>query len=141
MIEAQGYAASALVTSGRMVFRCDLKNTFDERQVQRLERRKPMEPRRAWWLHSIVCSFGVQRAFGLTIVTFQNPMCIWLFSVRGAFGLTIVAFQRPRCIWTYYSNVSASEVHLDLLYQRFSDRGESPKKIERRWGFIDNSQK
>ena len=93
MIEAQGYAASALVTSGRMVFRCDLKNTFDERQVQRLERRKPMEPRRAWWLHGIVCSFGVRRAFGVTIVTFQNPMCIW----------------------TYYNNVSVSDVHLGLL--------------------------
>ena len=66
-MEAQGYAASALVTSGRMVFRCDLKNTFDERQVQRLERRKPMEPRRAWWLHGIVCSFGVRRAFGVII--------------------------------------------------------------------------
>ena len=93
MIEAQGYATSALVTSGWMVFRCDLENTFDERRVQRLERGEPMEPRRAWWLHNIVCSF----------------------SVRHAFGLTIATFQRPRCIWTYYSNVSVSEVHLDLI--------------------------
>ena len=93
MIEAQGYATSALVTSGWMVFRCDLQYTFDERRVQRLERGKPMKPRRAWLLHSIVCSFGEQRAFGLTIVTFQNPMCIWI----------------------YYSNDSVSDVHLGLL--------------------------
>ena len=93
MMEAQGYAASAFATSGRMVFRCDLKNAFDERQVQRLERRKPMEPRRAWWLHGIVCSFGVRRAFGVIILTFQTPMCIW----------------------TCYNNVSMSDVHLGLL--------------------------